>query len=114
MCRSPRCQALTRSTYCQSHAPQPWNHHGRSSTQRGYGTYWRKLRSQVLARDGGLCQECLRQGRTVAATDVDHVVPKSRGGTDDMSNLQALCRECHRVKTTKERSSRGRRAENSP
>ena len=29
---------------------------------------------------------------------VDHIVPISRGGTDDMGNLQLLCYECHQKK----------------
>lgn len=34
------------------------------------------------------------------ATDVDHIVPKVHGGTDDASNLQSLCIAHHRLKTT--------------
>jgi len=33
------------------------------------------------------------------ATDVDHIVPKVHGGTDDTSNLQSLCAAHHRLKT---------------
>jgi 5-methylcytosine-specific restriction endonuclease McrA len=29
----------------------------------------------------------------------DHVIPLSAGGTDDESNLQALCKPCHDRKT---------------
>ena len=29
------------------------------------------------------------------AYEVDHIRPVSRGGTNDFSNLRALCRECH-------------------
>ncbi|WP_247360100.1 HNH endonuclease signature motif containing protein [Ralstonia pseudosolanacearum] len=37
------------------------------------------------------------------ATEVDHIVPKARGGTDDDDNLQAINVECHRAKTVRER-----------
>lgn len=30
--------------------------------------------------------------------DVDHILPKRLGGTDDLSNLQALCQHCNRSK----------------
>ena len=32
---------------------------------------------------------------------VDHVVPKARGGTDHIENLQLLCNACNSVKGTK-------------
>lgn len=61
---------------------------------------WRRLRAAVFRRDGGLCRECLRQGRVAPGTEVDHVVPLSEGGGNDLANLQLLCRECHRRKTS--------------
>lgn len=33
------------------------------------------------------------------ATEVDHITPKAEGGTDDRSNLQGLCTDCHKAKT---------------
>jgi len=38
-----------------------------------------------------------------AADEVDHIVPLSRGGGDERSNLQPLCRPCHAAKTARER-----------
>jgi len=40
------------------------------------------------------------------ASEVDHIVAKGDGGTDDPTNLQALCRRCHEEKTAKERALR--------
>ncbi|WP_310888200.1 HNH endonuclease [Burkholderia pseudomallei] len=72
---------------------------------RGYGAHWEKLRAAVLLRDGGICRcaECQRLGRVREAHEVDHVVPKARGGTDDLGNLSAINRDCHRAKTARER-----------
>ena len=39
-----------------------------------------------------LCEACSRQ-----AVDIHHIKYKSRGGTDDISNLIALCRKCHEM-----------------
>ena len=38
-----------------------------------------------------------RQGTTVA-TQIDHVTPLCKGGTDDWENLQPLCGPCHELK----------------
>lgn len=70
-----------------------------SRHQRGYGRQWEKLRMQVLKRDERLCQVCFKAGRIKLATEVDHVVPKGKGGTDSLANLQAICGPCHSAKT---------------
>jgi 5-methylcytosine-specific restriction enzyme A len=76
--------------------------HRGSRHARGYGTRWERIRRQVLARDDGICQECSRQGIATPAHAVDHIRPKAHGGTDDMDNLQSLCKRCHAVKTAAE------------
>jgi len=73
-----------------------------SSSSRGYGYAWQQLRKQILSRDKGLCQECLRQGKYRPARIVDHIVPKSEDGTDDSNNLQSLCQACSDKKTQSE------------
>lgn len=78
----------------------PWSRASRH--ERGYGTAWDKLRLRILARDRHLCQPCKRKGRIKAGNEVDHIVPKAKGGTDDEGNLQVTCRDCHRDKTIRE------------
>lgn len=46
-----------------------------------------------------LCCKCEADGRVKAATDLDHVVPLSKGGADDETNFQSLCSEHHKAKT---------------
>ena len=70
--------------------------------QRGYGTLWVKLRDGVMVRDHYLCQVCMSEDRLTPATEVDHIIPKARGGTDNPDNLQAICAECHKTKTARE------------
>ena len=72
------------------------------TTARGYGWAWQQLRERILQRDCGLCQECKAQGRISLAHAVDHIVPKSQGGSDDELNLRAICKPCHAVKTQRE------------
>jgi len=50
-------------------------------------------RRGVLRRDGQRCVYCER-----AATTIDHVVPKSRGGGDTWDNMVACCLPCNNTK----------------
>lgn len=47
-------------------------------------------RKAVFARDGWVCQYC-----GVAAENVDHVIPRSRGGEHVWENVVAACRRCN-------------------
>jgi 5-methylcytosine-specific restriction endonuclease McrA len=47
-------------------------------------------RRAVFARDGHRCQYCNR-----AAENIDHVVPRSRGGSHSWDNVVASCRSCN-------------------
>ena len=55
------------------------------------------IRAAVLLRDGARCRRC----RTVVILEVVHIVPVSRGGRTEESNLQTLCRRCNRRKWKK-------------
>lgn len=72
-----------------------------SRHERGYGTAWDKQRKRILKRDGGICQACL-PGAVHAGTEVDHIVPKEEGGTDDDANLRTICSAAHKLKTAAE------------
>lgn len=52
------------------------------------------VRLKVLIRDGFRCVYC---GATKEddRLEVDHVIPASRGGTDDIGNLVVACRRCN-------------------
>jgi 5-methylcytosine-specific restriction endonuclease McrA len=58
---------------------------------------WYPLVAEVLKRDGGKCTYCGAQEKLTA----DHVVPMSRGGTHDLSNLTACCLSCNSKKSNK-------------
>ena len=55
------------------------------------------LRATVLVRDGGRCRKCRRS----INLEMDHIVPVSKGGNTEESNLQVLCRRCNRTKFKK-------------
>ncbi|HJZ57132.1 MAG TPA: group II intron reverse transcriptase/maturase [Gemmataceae bacterium] len=54
--------------------------------------------AKLLKRQGGKCAWCGLFFRHGDVWNVDHVVPKSHGGTDAMDNLQLLHRHCHQRK----------------
>lgn len=114
-CRLRGCGVLTRnaSGYCDAHASQAtgWTRSRKgSASARGYGHAWRQLRAEILRRDDGLCQPCLRAGAVTLAAEVDHIVGKAeakrlgwtREQIDAHENLQAICGPCHAAKTARE------------
>jgi 5-methylcytosine-specific restriction protein A len=106
-CRAPGCPNLVElgTTYCPEHKQQQRRQHDEkrgTTAERGYGHTWQKLRLMIL-RNEPLCRDPfgthadLKQ--TVVATEVDHIVPLSAGGSNTKGNLMPLCGECHRRKT---------------
>lgn len=65
------------------------------------------MRARVLNAEP-LCRPCAKAGRTCVAVEVDHVTPLSRGGTNDLGNLQPICLQCHQDKSLRERGARPR------
>lgn len=55
------------------------------------------VRKYVFERDRYHCQSC---GKTTTETEltIDHIIPLATGGSNDMSNLQTLCRCCNKKK----------------
>ena len=91
-CLHPGCPRLqTQRHRCELHQPID----SRAGANVRYGKTWQKDRASVLRRDGYLCQRC----RVRPAKEVDHITPRSQGGTNDLWNLQSLCRPCHREKS---------------
>jgi 5-methylcytosine-specific restriction endonuclease McrA len=57
----------------------------------------RFTRKNIIIRDDGICQYC---GEKVGKNSVtiDHVIPKSRGGTTDFLNCVISCSKCNGIK----------------
>ena len=82
------CPALTRERFCPRHQ------HAYSRIRAIANAFykspeWRALRALFLAAHPS-CYFC-----GLRATEVDHIIPRSQGGSDAPSNLMALCKSCH-------------------
>lgn len=111
VCSTPGCPGLVvgRGGKCPACAKQYERRRG-TAKGRGYGAEWRRARAEHLARHP-ICVDPYgrhnQRGERVAATVVDHVVPKRRGGRDDPRNYQSLCASCHTEKIARETGVRG-------
>jgi 5-methylcytosine-specific restriction endonuclease McrA len=89
------CNACGRITdagrYCAEHQPPA----RRSPSSRN--PIPRALRARVLRRDTFRCQIQL-PGCLGAASEVDHVIPVSKGGTHAPGNLRAACPACNQAR----------------
>lgn len=63
-------------------------------------------RQNILLRDGFRCQYCSVSLSPQVAT-IDHVIPKSKGGSSTWDNLVTACPECNRKKGDKTPSEAG-------
>ena len=52
------------------------------------------VRKAVFERDNYTCQCC----NTKKDLTIDHIVPRSKGGSNDETNLQTLCKSCNLAK----------------
>lgn len=76
----------------------PWQRGGPSRTST---PQWRRLRREVVARDGNHCSRCGESGER-RPLQLDHIVPVAEGGTDTLANARLLCTPCHTPKTQAE------------
>ena len=102
-CRFAGCTELHRNRhgYCELHKSyaKAWN---RRINRTLYPRNWTTIRQRVLERDNFLCQECKKNHRFVTGSEVDHIIPLCKNGSHALSNLQTLCKSCHRKKTRSE------------
>lgn len=61
-----------------------------------YGIRW-----QVFERDDFRCVACGKSAHDGVLLHVDHIIPRSKGGTNTIDNYQTLCNECNLGKSNK-------------
>ena len=102
----------------KTHASTPITRHtkvkGVASPYNGEWNYWSKRRGEypgtptrvakLIRKQKGKCQHCGLNFTSEDLLEVDHIIPKSKGGKDTYSNLQLLHRHCHDSKTASDGS----------
>lgn len=58
----------------------------------------KEIRRAVHMRDNWRCQWCSKHW-TEAALELDHIIPWSAGGSDQMDNLRTLCHDCNTLRS---------------
>ena len=59
---------------------------------------WPKgLKRRLMRRQDNTCVYCGHR-RIASSMDIDHIIPVVRGGSNDESNLQVICRRCNQRK----------------
>ncbi|WP_350494686.1 HNH endonuclease [Roseiconus lacunae] len=100
-CVEPGCNQLVTSGRCDRHKARG------SKNRSGDPFYsrkpWRNFRRERLKHEP-VCRACKADGRTRAASVVDHIVPRAiRPDLElDWDNTQSLCVPCHNRKTMTE------------
>ncbi len=97
------CGALSDQSRCPEHrrARDQARNRG-SAAARGYDGRYRRLRAQAIAqhiaRYGHVCPGYDRLPHTAEKFSIDHVVPLSMGGLNELSNFQVICLGCNQRK----------------
>lgn len=61
----------------------------------------KELRKAVMERDNYTCQMCGKYMPDEVGLHIDHIIPVSKGGKTELSNLQVLCSKCNGNKSDK-------------
>lgn len=83
-------QALESSALC--------HHERKHRTKRLRGRAGAAQRARRLKAEP-FCRDCRAHDILIDATEVDHIIPLSRGGLDTDDNVRCLCRDCHKMRT---------------
>ncbi|MDJ0598653.1 MAG: group II intron reverse transcriptase/maturase [Crocosphaera sp.] len=80
-----------------------------ASPYDGQWQYWSKRKgeypntplrvSKLLKSQNGRCNLCKQHFTPEDLVEIDHIIPRSKGGKDTYKNLQALHRHCHDIKS---------------
>ncbi|MBV1758024.1 MAG: HNH endonuclease [Dethiosulfatibacter sp.] len=84
--------------YCSEHKQVANKHYNKfqrdPKSNKRYGRAWKRIRDRYI-KAHPLCVECQKNGFITPAEEVHHIIPLSKGGGNEISNLMSLCKSCH-------------------
>jgi 5-methylcytosine-specific restriction protein A len=87
------CGVPSDGSRCLAHQVSGWSA-WRPAGDNGYGSAWERIRRVVL-EEQPICAVCgIRPSE-----EVDHIIAKSLGGSDDRGNLRGICTLDHRQRS---------------
>ena len=98
-CAYPGCGRLAeREQYCAKHQKVMDRHYNQfqrdPASNKRYGRACKRIRDRYI-KSHPLCEECEKQDKLAAAEEVHHIIPLSKCGGNEKSNLMSLCKSCH-------------------
>ncbi len=66
-----------------------------SKKQRGEVRLRGKMKAQLILENRNHCMTCDDENRDWRGLSLSHIIPLSRGGKTELSNLELLCYVCH-------------------
>jgi len=87
-----RKREINRKSYLKNR--KKWYPTRRENVRQKEGERRLKLRFQIFQRDNFTCQYCGRESPE-CILEIDHRLPKSKGGKDNIDNYITSCRECN-------------------
>jgi RNA-directed DNA polymerase len=76
------------------------------STRLGRNPEMPKQKAELLKRQKGICKYCGLYFKEGDILEIDHIIPRSKGGKMVKSNIQLLHRHCHDQKTRSDNKSK--------
>jgi 5-methylcytosine-specific restriction protein A len=102
---------------CRNRKPCPLHPEGWKNAKSTLPSNWGSLVARTRKAYQGKCARCRKE--CWATGSCDHIINRASGGTHHISNLQWLCRDCHKAKSQREskegikKSAQRRRSSNS-
>jgi 5-methylcytosine-specific restriction endonuclease McrA len=69
-----------------------------SDRQAEFIAYRAMIKPIILKAQGGRCKLCGTKTPDFRGWELSHIIPLARGGSDDRSNLEVICGNCHAEK----------------